>query len=426
MTIHVTPFKSLADQKIEISVSELPTKGKLTLRASMRLPWAENVMFESVAEFIADENDCVDLSKQAPVSGNYLNIDSMGLITSMRLVSGKVNTVVANISVDNSIFININAQCGEEKADVEIERLFMSPDIKTEKISEPFVGAFYYSENPENKTVLLLGGSGGKLCANLPMASLLASHGFNVLTVAYFSEPGLPKDLVEIPLEYFDNVFDWLDNNKYTKGKDLYLHCTSKGGELGLLLASKCPSIKKIAAVAPHAYCFQGTSFTKLSSSWKYQNKPLPFIRMSIGTLFSNILGCFIKNKPFGYMHTYKVALEKASIQEKENARIRVENAKANLLIFSSKQNNMWNTYDGCVEIIKTLEKANYPYAYEHIVYENAGEPFYVPYIFPIEMFCSMKIMPRLVLSTGGTRQGNLEAQIDSWERMLKFFNETT
>ena len=426
MKIHVATLKSLADQKIEISVSGLPPMGKLTLRASMSLPWAQNVLFGSMAEFVADANGRVELSKQAPVSGDYNNIDSMELITSMKLKSGKLTEVGANISIDNSIFIDIIAECGNERADLKIERAFMSPDVKTERISKPFTGAFFYSENPNNKTVLLLGGSSGKLCFNLPMASLLASHGYNVLTVAYFSEPGLPKDLVGIPLEYFDNVFDWLADNKYTKGKDLYLHCTSKGGELGLLLASMHPSIKKVAAVAPHAYCFQGISFTKKSSSWNYQSKPLPYIRLKYSTMIANMIGCFIKNKPFGYTHTYKAGLEKANDETKAKARIKIENAKADLLLFSSRMNNMWNTYDGCVEIIKALDKADYPYRYEHITYQNAGEPFYAPYILPYEAFAPIKMAPRLSFSSGGTPQGNTGAQIDSWERMLRFFESDT
>jgi len=420
MKINVTQTVSLADRRIGISVSELPPGKNITLRSKMCLPWAENVIFGSWAEFVSDENGCVNLSEQAPINGNYMNADSMGLITSMKLVSGKINAVGENITTDSSFFIDITAECGEEKAAVKIERLFMSPDVKKEEISKPFVGAFYYSENPSNKTVLLLGGSGGKLCANLPPASLLASHGFNVLTVAYFSEPGLPKELVGIPLEYFENVFDWLADNPYTKDKDLYLFCVSKGGELGLILASMYDRIKKIAAFAPHAYCFQGISFKKKSSSWTHRNRPLPFIHIKYSTFFAYIFGCIIKNKPFGYTHIYKTALKDA--RNKEASRIKVENINADLLLFSTKQNNMWNAYDGCVEIMNTLEKAGYRYTYKHITYENAGEPFYAPYIIPAVIYEPMKIAPRLSFFAGGTLEGNINAVIDSWERTLEFF----
>jgi hypothetical protein len=170
---------SMADSKIEISISGLPPGGHLILHASMCYPWAQSVMFGSTAEFIADENGCLDLSKQSPISGDYQDIDSMGFLTSMRHMSGELKTAWENISIDKCITINLIAECGTETTEIKIERLFMSPDIKTERISEPFVGAFYYSENPENKTVLMLGGSSGELINVLPVASLLASHGFN-------------------------------------------------------------------------------------------------------------------------------------------------------------------------------------------------------------------------------------------------------
>jgi len=420
MEIHVDKPVSMADSKLEIFVSGLPPKGRLKLQATMSVPWAKSVEFGSEAEFTADENGTVDLSKQAPASGDYQEASSMGLITSMRFVSGTLSEFAENISADGSIIIDLRAECGPATAEVQIKRLLSSPDVKTERITEPFVGAFYYSENPGNKTVLLLGGSGGKLCVNLPMASLLASHGFNVLTIAYFSEPGLPKELVNIPLEYFDAVFDWLAANPYTKGKDLYLHCTSKGGELGLLLASQRPVIKKVAAFAPHAYCFQGVSFTKHASSWTRKNRELPYIRLQFRTLYADMLGCFIRNKPFGYTHTHVMGLKRA--HNKDEARIRVEGAKADFLLFSGKQCNMWNAYDGCVAIMGALDQVGYTYGFEHIAYEDAGEPFYVPYIIPESIRLSVKIAPRLSLAMGGTLQGNTEAVIDSWERMLEFF----
>jgi dienelactone hydrolase len=420
MKIVVNQPVSLADQRIEIIVFGLQPGAKLTLRASMSLPWAQNVVFGSKAEFIADNNGCVDLSKQAPVFGDYLDTDSMGLLTSMSLISGKISEVAENISVDNSIFINIAAECETERTTITIERRFMSPDIKTEKITEPFTGYFYYSENPNNKTILMLGGSDGRIASNLPITALLASHGYNVITVAYFRETGLPKELTGISLEYFEKIFDWLSNKPYTKNKDLYLHCTSKGGELGLLLASKYSFIKKVAAFAPHAYCFQGISFKKRTSSWYYQNRPLPYIHLKYSTMLFNMLACFIKNKPFGYSHTYKSGLKSAGNQEE--ARIKIENAKTDLLLFAGKQDNIWNASDGCIKIMNVLDKVNYPYIHEFIAYENAGHPFYAPYIIPIEVFGSMKLAPRLVFSSGGTLKGNSEAQIDSWNRMLYFF----
>lgn len=421
MKLHLYPLVALCDEKVSICLSELPPFGKVKMKASVCIPWAKDVRLESTAYFTADNNGCIDLSKQKPDSGDYNSIDSMGLISSVKIANGNINDIGQNISVDDSMFINITAECGQDKSSEKLERLFMSPDVKQEKITDGFLGEFFYTDDPNNKTILLLGGSGGSLGANLPIASLLASHGFNVLTVAYFSEKGLPPKLEKIPLEYFDKAFTWLNENPVTTGKDIYLHCTSKGGEVGLLLASRNPFIKKVAAFAPHAYCFQGIGF-KNFSSWTYEGKQLPYIRLKNSVWIANMLGCFIKNKPFGYTHTYKKGLLEA--KNKEDARIKVENAKADILLFAGKQDNIWNAYDGCIEILDILHKMNYQYEYKFYGYENAGHPFYAPYIIPAAESASMKMAPRMSFSSGGTFEGNAYAQMDSWEKALEFFKK--
>jgi hypothetical protein len=57
------------------------------------------------------------------------------------------------------------------------------------------------------------------------------------------------------------------------------------------------------------------------------------------------------------------------------------------------------------------------------IVYENAGEPYLVPYVFPMSV-SSVKMAPRLVLSMGGTLEGNAHARADSWEKAIEFFKK--
>jgi hypothetical protein len=84
----------------------------------------------------------------------------------------------------------------------------------------------------------------------------------------------------------------------------------------------------------------------------------------------------------------------------------------------------MWNTYDGSVQIMNTLRKCNYPHRYDWIVYEDAGEPYYVPYVIPAGE-SSVKMAPRLVLSMGGTLEGNARARDDSWVKTIEFFSRT-
>jgi dienelactone hydrolase len=322
--------------------------------------------------------------------------------------------------VSKSLFIDIQAECGQERASARLERLFKTLEIKSQRITDEFVGEFFYSDNPKNKTIVWLGGSGSNLAINSTICAPLASHGFNVLSVPFFGENGLPPKLSRIPLEYFEKVFAWLKNNPITAGKEIQILGMSKGAELALILASRYPFITRVALFAPHAYCFQGIAL-KNESSWTYEGKDLPYIRLKNSWLFADMLKSFIKNEPFEYASIFKKGL--AVAENKEIALIKVENARADLLLFTSKECGMWNTYDGSVEIMATLKEHNYPHTYDLVVYEDAGEPYLVPYVFPVSI-SSAKMAPRLVLSMGGTLEGNHHARVDSWDKAIAFLSQ--
>jgi esterase/lipase len=418
MKLDIQPIVALCDQKLDICVSDLPAHGKVKISASLCLPWAKDVLYESAAWFTADADGQVDLSRQKPDSGSYDFIDSMGLIVSVKSQDPKaLKKIAQNISVSERIFIEITAECGSDRASVTLERLMKTPEIRSQRITDGFVGELFYSDHAENKTIVFLGGSGSGLGVNSPLAAALASHGFNVLSVAFFNEEGLPSQLSRIPLEYFENVFAWLSKNPITSGKEIQILGMSKGAELALILASRYPFITKMALWAPHAYCFQGIAF-KNESSWTYAGEELPFIRLKNLWVFANVLSGFIRNKPFTFTHTYRKGL--AVAKNKEAARIKVEDASADLLIITSRDCGMWNTYDGCLEIMDSLRKCNYPHHYDLVVYDNAGEPYYVPYVIPAGE-TTLKMAPRVVLSMGGSLEGNAHARADSWEKTIQF-----
>jgi hypothetical protein len=194
----------------------------------------------------------------------------------------------------------------------------------------------------------------------------------------------------------------------------------SKGAEAAMILASRYPFIRRVAAIAPHAYCFQGLSFTKHESSWTYQGKQLPYIHMKVRWLLTDMLRSFITNKPFGFTPTFQRGLKEVTDAEKAAARIPVENSKAEILMLVGRQNNMWNSIDGCEIIMDTLRKSHYPYSYKLVVYNDAGESFYAPYIIPVGN-ATGRFTPRLSLFMGGTPEGNALAQVDAWEKMVEF-----
>ncbi|MGQ3479589.1 acyl-CoA thioester hydrolase/BAAT C-terminal domain-containing protein [Paenibacillus sp. TY11] len=122
---------------------------------------------------------------------------------------------------------------------------------------------------------------------------------------------------------------------------------------------------------------------------------------------------------PFGLTTTYKKSVEVA--KNKEDARIKTENANADLLLITGQEDNVWNTYDACVEVMDTLAKHNYKYDYNFLAYEGLGHSLPIPYVVPLSETLNVK-MGLGVFTCGGTLKGNSYGQSDSWQKTIEFF----
>ena len=65
--------------------------------------------------------------------------------------------------------------------------------------------------------IIVLSESGGGIDENL--SQLLSSHGYAVLALGYFGMEGLQ----DIPLEYFETAFKWIQSQSNLDGSNMYL-----------------------------------------------------------------------------------------------------------------------------------------------------------------------------------------------------------
>lgn len=425
MKIEISKIEALITEKIKIKVLELSPNSKLRISMKMELPWCKGEVYSSYGVFVSDEKGEVDLDLVKPIEGTYKTNNSMGLIYSLKKSKTEGKNIAKNISIDKPMIMNMLFESIDEKEEITLRRLFKTEDVIIKNISEEnFNGTLFYREKSNNKIILMLTGSDGNMQALALMASPLASEGFNVLMVPYFAVEGLPDKIEKVPLEYFEEIFKWIENNKIIKSKEIFLHGTSKGGELALLLASRYKQIKKVVAVEPHAYCFQalnGTMSGKNVSSWSYNDESIPYIEVDNSIFYEDQKKAIEKGVPFGFASTYKKSIERSI--NREEARIKIENSEADILLIAGKEDNIWNSYDGCMEIIDNLKKSNYKYDVELLICDKMGHPMPVPYIIPISESLSLNMMGG-VFSSGGTIEGNAEGQYKSWIRTIKFFME--
>src|SRR5699024_8225992 len=93
-----------------------------------------------------------------------------------------------------------------------------------------------------------------------------------------FGIEDLPKELMNIPLDYIEEAIEWLSNNSHVDTAKLGIFGTSKGGELALLGASMFPVIKAVVGYVPSGVVYPGLGQSASGgSSWQYKGKSLPF-----------------------------------------------------------------------------------------------------------------------------------------------------
>ncbi len=134
--------------------------------------------------------------------------------------------------------------------------------------------------------VVVLGGSGGGLSER--EAITFAQAGFAALAVAYFGQPPLPDQLVEVPLEPVRRGLQWLIAHPAVQQPRVALVGRSKGGELALLAAATYPDkVNAVVGYVPSPIVWQGLAFGLRArrrgprSSWAIAGESVPFLPFS-------------------------------------------------------------------------------------------------------------------------------------------------
>jgi dienelactone hydrolase len=121
--------------------------------------------------------------------------------------------------------------------------------------------------------VLVFGGSEGG-DSMVDVAGLLAAHGYTTLSLAYFAEPGLPRHLLNVPLEYFARALRVL---RRQPGVDRVATLgASRGGEASLLVAATFPRLVGGAIALAPSDRVQASPVDFRSPAWTYRGRPVP------------------------------------------------------------------------------------------------------------------------------------------------------
>ncbi len=413
-SIHITQNSSLLDTSLELRITYLPPCEVITLKAEMRDNLGVN--WESFAEFRSDNNGEINLATAQPITGTYSSPDVTGLFWSMIPASDDGPKKRTPLKPLETKLILLKAQ--KVLTDTSVIRQVVSTKVDRCPIRERgLVGTFFFhSKSGLLPTIIVLGGSEGGLPES--NAALLASYGFNTLALAYFGIEDLPKELVDIPLDYIERAVDWLSDNLNVDSMRIGIFGTSKGGELALLSASMFSSIKAVVGYVPSGVVYPGIAQT-VGSSWNFKGKSLPFAYREIPKeLASEMNRARQMGEPIIWRKTYQYWAE-----SENQAEIAVENINGPILLISGGDDQLWPADLLSEKIITRLNERNHPYDYEHINYPKAGHSFVVPGL-PTTQSVVSPFAGGMKLLLGGNPKDNSQAQFDAWEKVKVFFDK--
>lgn len=162
----------------------------------------------------------------------------------------------------------------------------------------------------------------------------------------FFGLGDLPDELIEVPLELFEEFLAYHSKNSQTDGPITVLGA-SKGAELTLNLATQYSQIDNVVLYAPSAYNFFSLDQANMNkSSWSYEGLSVPYLSNRNGNWQETVkmIGGFIFYYPVKYVSVYDSVIDGTEKTDLERARIKIENFEGNGLIFIGGDDLMWPT----------------------------------------------------------------------------------
>ena len=304
-------------------------------------------------------------------------------------------------------------------------RPFDTSGLSIEHVRERnLVGDFIY---PSAKThlpvVIFLGGSGGGLGYEEELKSL-ALNGYSVFSLAYFNAIGLPNKLENIPLEYFENAFNWVKTKTQVDTNKLLLLGVSRGAELALLLGSNFPQVKGVIAYAPSCFVLPNATEVEedtLIASWTLRDNPIPFAHIRR----------FEENTNVGINYRTYIEPLLEETNPAEDYVIKAEKINGPILLISGGQDLVWSASQMATIIEKRLKEYGFEHEFSNIIFEDGGHDLLMfkncyPIISSI-VFRKFKLNIRgqkYEFNLGGTVLGVIKSKVQSRTIALQFLDK--
>lgn len=372
---------------------------------------------QSAVVMQSDSYGVIKTNKTPALSGSYTGIDPDGLFWSMRPVTTQVPALAGfHFSVEFN---------GVTLAMASLPMGNLRPGIQKIPVKEEGLVATLYlppkTARPQSVVVAYSGSEGGLMTGEY-LATALANEGIAALAIAYFNAPGLPKELANIDLVYFERVFRFLAKRKEVDSNKIAVLGPSRGGELSLLLGSLFPQIKAVVALVPSHFRWAGNvDGNPPPPAWKYRGQSFAYLN-TVGGLEERRL----PDGRIAYANTPAFLKALSGLSSAEIAAVESEIEKTNgpILILGGEDDQVWpSCYLGQLAF-QRLKKHNRKFRDEFYCFKNAGHGVTIIPGMPTTDTVIFHPLMNISLLMGGTPEGNGRGQRDAWTKTLEFLRK--
>ncbi|MFO0450155.1 MAG: alpha/beta fold hydrolase, partial [Pseudomonadota bacterium] len=264
-------------------------------------------------------------------------------------------------------------------------------------------------------------GSGGGV--ETSYAPVLASLGYDVLSLAYFAYEDLPTTISRLPLEYFAEGFEWM--RREFGARRTAVQGASRGGELTVALASYLPQyVDGAIAIVPMYASSAGWDPDGKGvggPSWTFEGREIPWAEPQ-NPLSLDDMRRLADGPPLGYAATpyYRADLDRPEVRE--HAAFPIERTRGPLLLVSGVDDQMWPCAWGSDLVVNRLRAKGHPHPYRHLALPETGHWTPLPNAVTSFTQTVYHSLGKVFLACGGTPQGTARSSRLMWESMVAHY----
>ena len=431
----ISPDSAFLPEPVSICAEGFEPGARITISA--RLVDDGGVVWRAEGAFVTDASGAADVAEAPSEGGTYSGIDAMGLFWSLQPESGVDRTFMINATErahklgqpaldplkPAKFAFKASAQGSEASASLSQWRL--GPGIDVEPVRDGRLRGMVFKHRARKKArgaIMSLTGSGGGVEMNY--APVLASLGYDVLSLAYFAYEDLPLAISSIPLEYFAEGFEWM--RRELGASKIAVQGASRGGELTVVLAAYFPQyvVGAIPIVPMYASSPGWDPATGMAGpSWTWQGKDVPYAESAGADSYEDMkrIGDELPN---GYPCTPWYLATMNAPKARAEAALPLERANGPILFISGEDDQMWPCTWGSNVAVDRLRAKGFKHSFRHLALRETGHLTPLPNT--STMFCQAiyHSLANVFLACGGTPQGTARSSRETWNAMKAHYRQ--